>query len=78
MTISIEPGINYIAVFPGTSEVPCNQYDEYLSSIVLSASWKAGVVGYIPNDMFNFFTSFIPGSGVYIVHALSSFEIEYN
>jgi len=78
MTININPGVNYINNFPGSEDVLCSTYDAYLKVIYLSAGFAYGVLAYVPGDMFPAFTSFCPGSGIYIVEALSSFQIEYN
>ena len=78
MTIDISPGLTYINRFPGTETIPCSAYDEYIQCIYLSGGSIIGVLVYVPDDMFSLFTSFEPGSGIYIVNALSSFQIEYN
>ena len=80
MILSIIPGVNEITVFPGTRSIPCSAYRDYLEKVYLiENNFVGGVYSWFADqkDAFNFFTHFTPGSGAYLVHAISAFDIEY-
>lgn len=61
--------------FTSSYTVPCSSYDDSIRTIYLSSSDLPGVLAYRPGVDYPFFTHFVSGSGVYIVDALSAFQI---
>jgi len=81
MIIQVTPPTTEIETFPGTESIPCSSFDDKLFAVYLSGASHGGYPGiivYLPNTHLNMFTSFIPGSGVYIIKAKESFEIITN